>query len=761
MGRDQVYDAFAWAPHGILLFIPLTASISLSLSSMGWQIRIRDPNQGGKDITEEIMSGARTSSTPTPPQAGSVPGAEANGETPHVAVIVRPGRSSQDRLSSSVNHVSYRQTSKSRHPRCLWAAEGEEKKEQQLRVEVGLPNQRLLSWRGASCDDSTRPLPGASAFSRGGPGGIWRAPWRAGCWRRNRGGIAWPSPTCVQPDFARGVTPLPSLRSCRYPAGYGVPRGSRKARRAQGAAESDISPDVRAQEEDENGEERWRVAHARITHARGGGAWSQREPGGRGASWEELKSRVPASQPKPSREHRDDHASSSIRAKEEAEVEGTLNKKDNLEADETSSEAENQPPVPAPEPEEPPPARPQEETDETWEEKEDKLDPEKVKQADQKYRYKEEQWKPLNPEEKKSYDREFLLGFQYIFASMQKPEGLPHISDVVLEKVNKMPLRPLDTVRLSNMNCGPDFTPSFANLGRPAQPNRGPPPGPGQRRSQQNLRMKEPRKIIATVSRNEDVKLNKAEKAWKPTSKRATEAEDPENIKTQDLFRRVRSILNKLTPQMFQQLMKQVTELSIDTEERLKGVIDLIFEKAISEPNFSVAYANMCRCLMGLKVPTTDKPTVMVNFRKVLLNRCQKEFEKDKDDDEIFEKKQKEMDDTAVPEEKARLKEELDDARDKARRRSLGNIKFIGELFKLKMLTEAIMHDCVMKLLKNHDEESLECLCRLLTTIGKDLDFEKAKVLLRRLSWEREQSPQSLSGHPGLSTEKPQIGYRW
>lgn len=68
----------------------------------------------------------------------------------------------------------------------------------------------------------------------------------------------------------------------------------------------------------------------------------------------------------------------------------------------------------------------------------------------------------------------------------------------------------------------------------------------------------------------------------------------------QDLFRRVRSILNKLTPQMFQQLMKQVTQLAIDTEERLKGVIDLIFEKAISEPNFSVAYANMCRCLMAV-----------------------------------------------------------------------------------------------------------------------------------------------------------------
>lgn len=116
-----------------------------------------------------------------------------------------------------------------------------------------------------------------------------------------------------------------------------------------------------------------------------------------------------------------------------------------------------------------------------------------------------------------------------------------------------------------------------------------------------------------------------------------------------------------------------------------------------------------------------------MNFRKLLLNRCQKEFEKDKDDDEIFEKKQKELEAASGDEEKQRLIEELEEAKDKARRRSLGNIKFIGELFKLKMLTEVIMHDCIVKLLKNHDEESLECLCRLLSTIGKDLDFEKAK----------------------------------
>ncbi|XP_058489428.1 eukaryotic translation initiation factor 4 gamma 1-like isoform X9 [Solea solea] len=407
-------------------------------------------------------------------------------------------------------------------------------------------------------------------------------------------------------------------------------------------------------------------------------------------------------------------------------------------------------PTPAPEPQPPaavsPPAP--EEADLTWEDKEDKedkLDAENIQPDplspnanNKKYQYKDEQWKPINPEDKKHYDREFLLGFQFMSASMNKPEGLPAISDVVLDRANKNPLRQLDPSRLPGMNCGPDFTPSFANLGRPGMGggSRGPPPGlgmgiPSSRRSQQ-MQRKEPRKIITSMSMSDDVQLNKAEKAWKPSVKkvRVRAVEEPEESggeqqKTQELFKRVRSILNKLTPQKFQELMKQVTELTIDTEERLKGVIDLTFEKAISEPNFSVAYANMCRCLMGLKVQTPDKPGM--NFRKLLLNRCQKEFEKDKDDDEIFEKKQKELEAASEDGLKQRLMDELMVAKDQAKRRSLGNIKFIGELFKLKMLTEVIMHDCIVKLLKNHDEESLECLCRLLSTIGKDLDFEKAK----------------------------------
>ncbi|KAM3857533.1 eukaryotic translation initiation factor 4 gamma 1-like [Diretmus argenteus] len=296
------------------------------------------------------------------------------------------------------------------------------------------------------------------------------------------------------------------------------------------------------------------------------------------------------------------------------------------------------------------------------------------------------------------YDRDFLLGLQFSSASMNKPEGLPAISGVTLDKANKTPLRQLNPSHPAILS-----SPHRSQLGQ----------------------RKEPRKVIASMSLNGDVQLNKAEKAWK-TMKRVTK-NDEEPAKTQELFKRLRAILNKLTPEMFVRLMKQVTELPIDTEERLKGVIDLIYEKSISEPNFSVTYANMCRCLRGLRVPRTDKPGVTVNFHKLLLNRCQKEFEKVMADAEIFEKKQKQLDAASGNEEKQHLNDELKDAKNQARRRSLGNIRLIGELFKLDMMTDVTMHDCIARLFNNYDEESLECLCRLLCTIGKGLDIEKAK----------------------------------
>ena len=55
---------------------------------------------------------------------------------------------------------------------------------------------------------------------------------------------------------------------------------------------------------------------------------------------------------------------------------------------------------------------------------------------------------PLNAEEKKKYDREFLLGFQFITASMNKPVGLPAISDVVLDQVQPRTFNSLSSLAL-------------------------------------------------------------------------------------------------------------------------------------------------------------------------------------------------------------------------------------------------------------------------------------------------------------------------
>ena len=58
--------------------------------------------------------------------------------------------------------------------------------------------------------------------------------------------------------------------------------------------------------------------------------------------------------------------------------------------------------------------------------------------------------------------------------------------------------------------------------------------------------------------------------------------------------------------------------------------------QALEEPNFSIAYANLCKVLSPIKVEWTDEEgkSRTTNFRRVLLNKCQQEFEKDKKDDD-------------------------------------------------------------------------------------------------------------------------------
>jgi len=360
---------------------------------------------------------------------------------------------------------------------------------------------------------------------------------------------------------------------------------------------------------------------------------------------------------------------------------------------------------------------------------EENVNPDDPKSLKLKYDYKEDQWSPLNPEGKKQYDREFLICLQRDPLSLQKPCNLPNM-EIVKDKPNLSKSGGVAPTRF-------DFTPGFVikTNSRQGVNKRGSQGGDKSRGRDGRDQQQKPRMVISLPSISAEVKLNKAEHAWKPSvkgEKKTKDANEPPESEMQEMRRKVLAILNKLTPQKFTTLVEKFKDLPIDTQEKLSVCMELVFEKAVDEPAFSVAYAQMCQVLQMKKVPIEGgKEDEYVNFRKLLISRCQKEFEKDYMESLDRDKYVQDMAKADSEDDKKKIKAEFEQLEMKLRRRSLGNIRFIGELYKLGMLTARIMHECVKKLLTTTDEESLECLCRLVTTVGQDLDTETQNRLAK------------------------------
>ncbi|CAH8381100.1 unnamed protein product [Eruca vesicaria subsp. sativa] len=187
--------------------------------------------------------------------------------------------------------------------------------------------------------------------------------------------------------------------------------------------------------------------------------------------------------------------------------------------------------------------------------------------------------------------------------------------------------------------------------------------------------------------------------------------------------RQLKGILNKLTPQNFEKLFEQVKSVNIDNAVTLIGVISQIFDKALMEPTFCEMYADFCFHLSGA-LPDFNENGEKITFKRLLLNKCQEEFERG-------EREEEEASRVAEEGQVEQTEQEREEKRLKVRRRMLGNIRLIGELYKKKMLTEKIMHACIQKLLgfdqEDPHEENIEALCKLMSTIGVMIDHQKAK----------------------------------
>lgn len=227
---------------------------------------------------------------------------------------------------------------------------------------------------------------------------------------------------------------------------------------------------------------------------------------------------------------------------------------------------------------------------------------------------------------------------------------------------------------------------------------------------------------VARVSGRDSVPP--AKRRWVPPSKlRHQDVLTPEN-RNDLIFRKVRGLLNKLTPENFQKLSDDLLSTELNSSVILKGVIILIFEKALDEPKYSSMYAQLCKRL-SKEAPNFEPEDKPCTFRLLLLNKCKAEFENRSQSNELYEQH---GGNTPEDEERRQL----------AKRKMLGNIKFIGELAKLEILSENILHRCIQELLdkkKRGDttqdmSEDLECLCQILRTCGRILDTDKGQKLM-------------------------------
>ncbi|KAJ3204859.1 hypothetical protein HDU82_005555 [Entophlyctis luteolus] len=236
--------------------------------------------------------------------------------------------------------------------------------------------------------------------------------------------------------------------------------------------------------------------------------------------------------------------------------------------------------------------------------------------------------------------------------------------------------------------------------------------------------------------------LKATEAGWTPDSlKKKVNYESEEAAMIAEIEKKVKGYLNKLTIEKFDAISAHFLKLQITDENILRRVINLIFDKALDEHYFQNMYGQLCLKLSN-ELPKVqawiDLDAKNNIFRRLLLNKCQEEFENSekwsKADSEEAESRQERIKrlHSMSAEEKERYAED-EYNRSKLKRRVLGNVTFIGELFKLNMITEKIMHGCVKQLLndvQNPEEEETESLCKLMKSIGVRLDHERGRPFM-------------------------------
>ena len=198
-------------------------------------------------------------------------------------------------------------------------------------------------------------------------------------------------------------------------------------------------------------------------------------------------------------------------------------------------------------------------------------------------------------------------------------------------------------------------------------------------------------------------------------------AADEEVVESkEEILRRALLILNKLSLTKFDKLSDDFINCGIGRDvDCLTGAVGLIVNKAQEEQHFSSMYAGLCLKMSKTPMEGIDEGSKKgKKFKKILLERCQSEFETDAA--------------TKVEEATQGITdaEEIEYHTNLIKKHYLGHMRFIGELYNGDLISIKIMLFCLLSLLKGEsddasgdvDEEKIECFAKLMTVIGSSLE---------------------------------------
>ncbi|KAK6590915.1 asparagine-rich protein [Cryptosporidium xiaoi] len=189
--------------------------------------------------------------------------------------------------------------------------------------------------------------------------------------------------------------------------------------------------------------------------------------------------------------------------------------------------------------------------------------------------------------------------------------------------------------------------------------------------------------------------------------------------------RTVKSLLNKITVEKFPVIAEKLAVCidNISNVDELEELVRQVLDKAITEPDFSEMYADLCQILKWRSPILIKENSVTMGFGKALLLKCEHEF------------KNLPRNMTPTDEEReAYDSEEIEIICRKRKLHVLGIIRLIGELFIRRMFPMRSLNELVFDLVMTQekpDEYAIECLCQLIMTTGYYLDSnEKSQMIV-------------------------------